>query len=129
MLNRLTLVLRPASSYHAQIQKILREEHFDFQFGTLLKDFPEGDTTSEDVVLVTCVDFHDVGVVTEKLNSRTGLRLYLLDANSNIFSYHTIDRRLNPLGIVYRADEATTYNSHIKVGQTVYHFWEAVNNG
>lgn len=127
MLNRLTLVLSPASSYHAQIQKILKEEHFDFQFGTLCRD--NGDTgTSEDVVLVTCHDFHDVGVVTDKLNSRTGLKSYLIDARGHIFSYQAIDRRLESLGIMYRSEESTTslYNAFIKVGKVKYNFWESI---
>lgn len=125
MLNRLTLILRPASSYHAAIQKILKEEHFDHQFGSMKVD--NGDTGhTEDVVLVTCVDFHDVGVVIEKLRSRVGLSYYLVDANRAVFSYHSVNRVLTPLGLLYQSNVVLqTYNRHITIGGTTYSFWES----
>ncbi|QQM15452.1 hypothetical protein [Kosakonia virus Kc318] len=124
MLNRLTLILRPSISYHAQIAKILREERFDFQFGTLKQD--KGDTgTTEDVVLVTCVDFHDVGVVMEKLSGKVTPRSYLVDASRAIFSYHAVDRVMYTLGTLYQSELVLTYNSHITVGSNNYSFWEA----
>jgi hypothetical protein len=125
MLNRLTLILRPASSYHAAIQKILREEHFDHQFGSMKVD--NGDTGhTEDVVLVTCVDFHDVGVVIDKLRSRVGLSYYLVDANRAVFSYHSVNRVLTPLGLLYQSNVVLqTYNRHITIGGTTYSFWES----
>lgn len=125
MLNRLTLIIRPASSYHAQIKKILTDERFDHQFGSLQVENAETGHT-EDVVLVTCVDFHDVGVVIEKLRTRINPSYYLVDASKAVFSYHHVNRKLTALGYLYQSDVVLhTYNRHIKVGDTNYSFWES----
>lgn len=124
MLNRLTLILRPTNC-HAAIQKVLREEHFDHQFGSMKVDGEDTGHT-EDVVLVTCVDFHDVGVVLEKLRTRVGLRYYLVDANMAIFSYHHVNRQLNPLGyLIGGVKNVPSYNHHLTIGNKTYSFWES----
>lgn len=122
MLNRLTLILRPAISYHAQIKKILLEEHFDHQFATLVTGIG-ADAVTEDVVLVTCVDFHDVGVVTSKLTSRINPKMYLVDATQSIFSYDSHNRKLETLGQLY-AGSSLAMNKCIAIGNNTFTFWE-----
>ena len=120
MLNRLTLILRPTSNCHASIQKVLREEYFDHQFGSLKVD--NGHT--EDVVLVTCVDFHDIGVVIEKLRTCVGFRYYLVDSNLAIFSYHHVNRQLKPLGyLIGGVKGVPSYNHHLTIDNKTYSFW------
>lgn len=123
MLSRLTLILRPATSYHAQIHKILRDERFDFQFGSLKQGEESGD-----VLLVTCVDFHDVGVVMEKLDNRIGVRCYLVDAQQRIFAYNRHSRCLTTLDRMFEFQHAYN-NSTLTVGGNIFYFNEVINNG
>lgn len=119
MLNRFHLILK--AGHPARITKILKTEHFDHQFASL--DTPKG---SFDVVVVTCVDFHDVGVVLEKLRTHVGFRYYLVDANRAIFSYHHVNRQLNPLGyLIGGVKNVPSYNHHLTIGNKTYSFWES----
>lgn len=119
MLNRFHLILK--AGHPARITKILKTEHFDHQFASL--DTPKG---SFDVVVVTCVDFHDIGVVMEKLSDYTALTTYFVDSNNAIFEYQRIDRAIKPLGyLVGGVKNVPTYNNHLSIGSKTYSFWSA----
>lgn len=117
MLNRFHLILK--AGHPARINKILKEEHFDHQFATL--ETPKG---SFDVVVVTCVDFHDIGVVLEKLSDYTALTTYFVDSNNAIFQYSKIDRVIKTLGyLIGGVKNVPSYNHHLSIGNKTYSFW------
>lgn len=120
MLNRFHLILK--AGHPARITKILKEEHFDHQFSTL--ETPKG---SFDVVVVTCVDFHDIGVVLDKLGTHIGLTTFFVDANNNIFQYNKQDRTITSLGYVYPG-KIDSYNHTLTIGSKSYSFFFGGSN-
>lgn len=120
MLNRFYIIAK--AGYPASISHILNEEHFDYQYGKL--DTP---TCGYDVVVVSCVDFHDVGVVLDKLGTHIGLTTFFVDANNNIFQYNKQDRTIDSLGYVYPG-KIDSYNHTLTIGSKSYSFFFGGSN-
>lgn len=115
MLNRFHLILE--AGHPARISSILKAEHFDHQFAKL--ETPAG---SFDAVVVTCVDFHDIGIVLDKLSDYTSLSSYFVDGNNVVFQYSKIDRTITSLGHVYPGN-IDSYNHTLTIGSKSYSFW------
>lgn len=117
MLNRFHLILE--AGHPARISSILKAEHFDHQFAKL--ETPAG---SFDAVVVTCVDFHDIGIVLDKLSDYTSLSSYFVDGNNVVFQYSKIDRVIKTLGyLIGGVKNVPSYNHHLTIGNKTYSFW------
>ncbi|AOT25374.1 hypothetical protein QLL94_gp08 [Pectobacterium phage PP2] len=93
MLRRLTVIvpLSPGEGVLTDAQSTLDFEQFDYEIGSYRRR--EGDFI-DTTVFVGAMDFHEAGIVLDKLTSVSPCINYLRDGSGNVFKYDRVTRTL-----------------------------------